>query len=190
MKYSETCRVNCKVKPSCRKKFYRTKLQEKVDNRISASMAHSECVARLSSKWLSIANWWLFSIFKFFWSSALLLRQQCWTGKMNVYWRFLQEKQVLMIFLPCRRLCASAQGQNDWSMLFVCHQNIIAPIFVLVMIIFVQRIFPSIVLHVAMIVANIMNMITLMTSIMGSMQKLNASSAYFAGPAVCIKLAN
>ena len=41
-----------------------------------------------------------------------------------------------------------------------------------------------------MIVANIMNMITLMTSIMGSMQKLNASSAYFAGPAVCIKLAN
>ena len=32
MKYSETCRVNCKVKPSCRKKFYRTKLQEKVDN--------------------------------------------------------------------------------------------------------------------------------------------------------------
>ena len=75
-------------------------------------------------------------------------------------------------------------------MLFVCHQNIIAPIFVLVMIIFVQRIFPSIVLHMAMILANIMNMITLMTSIMGSMQKLNASSAYFAGPAVCIKLAN
>ena len=95
-----------------------------------------------------------------------------------------------MIFLPCRRLCASAQGQNDWSMVFVCHQNIIAPIFVLIMILFVQHIFPSIVLHVAMIVANIMNMITLMTSIMGSMQKLNASSAYFAGPAVCIKLAN
>ena len=68
-------------------------------------------------------------------------------------------------------------------MLFVSHQNIIAPIFVLIMFIFVQHIFSSIVLHVAMLVANIMNMITLMTSIMGSMQKLNASSAYFAGPA-------
>ena len=181
MKYSETCRVNWKVKPSCRKKFYRTKLQEKVDNIREIEFLHPwhirnvwhDCLQNYSL--LQIDDCLVFS--SFFWSSALLLRQQCWTGKMNVCWRFLQEKHVLIIFLPCRRLCACAQGQNDWSMLFVCHQNIIAPIFVLIMILLV-------------LVPNIMNMITLMTSIMGSMQKLNASSAYFAGPAVCIKLAN